>query len=240
MFLTQVIVRLRNAAPVFEQRVAGTASFVAGSGPNSDIDPPACFVVPMYETAERPKDATTVQWVTERFATVVCLDNSVEKRQGTGLSAQIVLDQVRLELRKALLQWTPADKLNMSGVIFQRGQHLFMNAARLWHSFEWSASYYINSEKDPTDTAYAAIEAAIREGWPEVDAGTIARLFVQKDPAFNQFPEGVGTYQEIQRIFFDQLPPWIRTYPEYAGKDTGITDGAPHYATNPPKSTRLP
>ena len=192
-------------------------SFLAATSTDSDIDVPCAFVVPMFDTATAASGlGSTTQNITERFAIIVCADNSQDKRFGRGMAAETILKTARSQLFNALLAWVSPDQMNMDPIQYARGQHLFMNNARIWHQFEWTASYLIAGDPSavPNATQYAAIQAIIMANWPDanLDPTTIQQIFVQQEPSINGSTEGVGpgSYAEILHVFTDQTPPWIR------------------------------
>ena len=88
----------------------------------------------------------------DRIAVVVVLDNAGDRR---GQAAVTTVDGIRAELWRALLLWPPGSEYD--GLIYDGGQMLQMDAARLYYQFEFSAETEIGVE----DTAQPAIKAGL-------------------------------------------------------------------------------
>lgn len=206
--LTDVVINLRNLCPIFEQRVMGSQSFMAGSSAEANLAVPCAFVVPMYETADSPGDLSYAQFVTERFAVIVCLDNSVSKRHGSGMSAEINLQLARGQLQAALLGWTPPTKSSANTVSYARAQHLYMDNARLWHSFEWTCRYPVAGDPTTSDV-WQQIEAIVQNNFPDVDTAKLKSLWINTNPQMLSEVED-PKYNEVLRIITDAPPSeWI-------------------------------
>lgn len=209
LLLTEAILHLRKNAPVFEQRVAGTQSFAAATNEDADIKLPACFIVPMSDTADEPIGGGSAQMVTERFATIVVADNSKDPRSGRGLSAEITLRTAKNQLIKALGGWSPISMAFVMGVRYARSQHLAMNNARIWHQYEWVCSYYVNGDPESQDS-YEAIEKVIRGYWPEIEASKVRMVATS---ALGQGPINPGddsTFEKVFEAITDTPPDWIK------------------------------
>lgn len=150
MGLAEVVLRLRSAVPALEQRVGGTASFIRANQANADIALPHAFVVPMYSTAAPKTDGATYQMLTERFAIILALDNTIDPRNGDGRAAMVLMGTIFSQLVKAMLNWEPMQRFDT--VQFARGLHLSMNQERMWHQFEWTYRYYIDGDYPVPDT----------------------------------------------------------------------------------------
>ena len=208
MFLTEVIARLREACPVFDRRVAGTQSFTAATREDVTLDVPCAFVVPLYDTAAG-RDNTNSQKFTEAFSVIVVADNSVDKRQGAGMAAEIVLGRAKKELLRALLMWTPVTHPSMDGLQYTRGQHLYMDNARIYHDYRFSGTYYFRSE--PTDDPlWVQIEKLIDPYFPDIDPRKLRKVLVPDHPGKGGDPVP-EEYHEILSILNPVDPPvWIR------------------------------
>lgn len=219
MLLTEVILNIRQNCPIFGQRVAGTQGFIAASEQTNLVDVPCCFVVPMYTTAKARTPVGYSQEITERFATIVIADNSLDKLSGKGLAAEIILSQATQQLCAALLMWTSAAYPTMGYAAFARAQHLFMNNSRIYHQFEWTADYYYNANPT-TEAAYIAIQNQIMGMFPTLTAETIKAAFVTKNPYIGavegpspiDVPEGVSAadYNMLLEITGAIPPTWIK------------------------------
>jgi hypothetical protein len=140
-----IIKRLREQAPMFERRVGGTAQFESLSKEDSvDLKMPYGFVVPLYETAEPRANMADNQRVTEKFAIIVAVDNSTERKDGLGLIAMDLMMVIRQELFDAMLPWEPLPYYDTIQYVGSR--HLTMSRVRLWRQFEWSVSYPVTAK----------------------------------------------------------------------------------------------
>ncbi len=141
MNLDNVITRLRVACPSFAGRVAGAAEF-AGLPPNSKVALPAAFVIPNADQAGQQQSQNRYrQTITDRIAIVVVLDNSADRR---GQAAVAEIHDIRAELWRALLLWPPGPEYD--GLVYEGGQGVDMDAARLYYQFEFSAEAEIGIE----------------------------------------------------------------------------------------------
>lgn len=111
MYLTDVILRVRETCPMFKNRVGGTAAFSdVTRDRQANLAVPSCFVVPIgEETIEERKDNQNYIYLREQFSTIVCVDNSKKRTSGRGLSASDTVNQARGELLQSLLPWAVAD-----------------------------------------------------------------------------------------------------------------------------------
>jgi hypothetical protein len=238
MLLTEVILRLRAECPIFQGRVSGTQSFVAATSVDSDIGVPCCFVVPMSDTAAMREGSVTAQLVTERFATVVCGDNSQNARFGRGYSADTVLRQARDQLSNALMNWAPLSMQFVADVQYARSQHLFMNNARIWHQYEWTCAYYMGGGV-AADTALSQAIAKIISGYfPMMDAATVTK--VMSNTAETQIsinPKDPDTFDVLYEVLYGTNPDWIKYTPTVPGTGSTVDAGDAifqgHYKVDP-------
>lgn len=152
MNLDSVITRLRQACPGFANRVAGAAEF-SSLTPNAKVAVPAAFVIPSSDQVGDQESGNRYrQSLVDRIAVVVVLDNSADRR---GQAASGDVHTMRAELWQALLLWPPGPEYD--GLIYEGGQILQMDAARLYYQFEFSAESEIGVE----DTAQPGMVAAL-------------------------------------------------------------------------------
>lgn len=152
MNLDSVITRIKLKCPSFNQRVAGAGEFAA-LPQNAKVSLPAAFVIPMDDQAGEQQSANRYrQAITDRVAVVVVLDNSADRR---GQAAVTSVHGIRAELWQALLIWPPGPEYD--GLMYEGGQALDMDAARLYYQFEFSAEAEIGIE----DTAQPGMVAAL-------------------------------------------------------------------------------
>jgi hypothetical protein len=158
--LNEVILRLRACCPTFQRRIGGTASFSINTQQGALFDVPYCFVVPTTSDTEQAKGNGISTTITEKFLTIVCVDNSIRREDGHG-SAYDMVERLRIEIRNALVGWEPIMWANHKPKLegfgpgdedlipnsrldtfrYLGGQHLSMNTQRLWHSWEWETSF---------------------------------------------------------------------------------------------------
>lgn len=141
MNLTLVVQALRARCPSFSQRFAAAAQFkVLPEG--AQLAVPAGFVVPLDDTAEPNQSQNGYrQPVQDSFAVIVALPNTVDER---GQASAASVHSLRLELFKALLGWQP--EADYDGIVYEGGQLLAMDRARLWYQFEFSAGFEIGAD----------------------------------------------------------------------------------------------
>lgn len=88
----------------------------------------------------------------ETFAVIVALDNRLDERgqaSGKGVHA------IRAELWAALLGWRPEDRYD--GVVYEGGNLMTIDRARLWWRFEFSAYMELGPEDGFQEGALAAL-----------------------------------------------------------------------------------
>ena len=152
MNLDNVIERIRATCPSFAQRVAGAAEFAA-LPQNAKVALPAAFVIPMDDRAgEQESQNRYRQALTDRVAVVMVLDNSADRR---GQAAVTTVHSLRAELWRSLLLWPPGPEYD--GLIYEGGQGLLMDGARLYYQLEFAAE----TELDVQDTAQPCMVAAL-------------------------------------------------------------------------------
>lgn len=152
MNLDNVIERIRATCPSFAQRVAGAAEFAA-LPQNAKVALPAAFVIPMDDrTGEQESQNRYRQALTDRVAVVMVLDNSADRR---GQAAVTTVHSLRAELWRSLLLWPPGPEYD--GLIYEGGQGLLMDGARLYYQLEFAAE----TELDVEDTAQPGMKEAL-------------------------------------------------------------------------------
>lgn len=141
MNLTLVVQALRARCPSFAQRIAGAAQFKV-LPEAAQLAVPAGFVVPLDDTVEPNQSLNGYrQPVQDSFAVIVALPNTVDER---GQASAASVHSLRLELFKALLGWQP--EADYDGIVYEGGQLLAMDRARLWYQFEFSAGFEIGAD----------------------------------------------------------------------------------------------
>ena len=181
MNLDNVIERIRATCPSFAQRVAGAAEFAA-LPQNAKVAVPAAFVIPMDDRAgEQESQNRYRQALTDRVAVVMVLDNSADRR---GQAAVTTVHSLRAELWRSLLLWPPGPEYD--GLIYEGGQGLLMDGARLYYQLEFAAE----TELDVEDTAQPGMKEALpRLASIHVRADVIDPMFDQNNvPGQNYDP----------------------------------------------------
>lgn len=141
MNLDTVVQALRLRCPSFSGRIAGAAQFKA-LPEAAALAVPAGFVIPLDDAVEPNRSQNGYrQPVRDSFAVVVALSNTADER---GQAAANTVHTLRAELWKALLGWQP--EADYDGIVYEGGQLLAMDRARLWYQFEFSAGFEIGSD----------------------------------------------------------------------------------------------
>lgn len=210
MLLTNAILRLRAQCPIFAKRVAGTSSFSAASGEHAEIDVPAAFVVPLYrQRIGNPTGNINSPEVDQFFGVIVAVDNTPQDKASGRLSAVATLETASRQLEAALLGWTPETIPWGDECRFVRDEHLFMDAARLWHQFQFAVRYQISTNPAADDNA---IQAIVDGPWfPNLDPLKVRHIFAGNEP-FDMPAEDPhdGNWAEAFHVLTDTLPSWIR------------------------------
>ena len=141
MNLDLVIQALRARCPSFATRIAGAAQFKA-LPEAAQLAVPAAFVVPLDDAVEPNQSQNGYrQPLRDSFAVVVALSNGVDER---GQAAAATVHTLRKELWQALLGWQP--EADYDGIVYEGGQLLALDRARLWYQFEFAAGFEIGSD----------------------------------------------------------------------------------------------
>lgn len=133
MDLAPVITRLKAQLTGVKQ-VGGAAELDAAA----DVAPPmpSAFVMPLAETGEPPSMAWIhEQRIAREFSVVLVLAN---RRDATGAAATQDLHALRMQVRAALLGWSP-DPGTAEAVSFTRGRLLRFSDGRLWWADEFQS-----------------------------------------------------------------------------------------------------
>lgn len=138
MQLEIIIQALRDRCSSFQGRVGGAAEF-KNLEESTTLAVPSAFVVPLDDSPTESKSLNSVrQGLTDSFAVVVAVTNTVDER---GQAAFRSIRDLRAELWAALLGWRPDSTYN--GIVYEGGTLLRMNRARLWYQFEFGADMEI-------------------------------------------------------------------------------------------------
>jgi hypothetical protein len=160
MQLNPIIEELRERCPVFANRIAGAAEFKM-LDERASLAVPFAFVIPLDDSPESQQSGTGYrQTLKEGFGVVVAVSN-VSDEKGQNSTASI--HNLRATLWAALLGWQPSDRHD--AVVYEGGQLMGMDRARLWYQFDFSAKMEIET----SDTWQATDLANL----PAYEGGTV-------------------------------------------------------------------
>lgn len=134
-----VIPRIRTQCGIFQNRVAGAATYRQVSL-QDDFPVPHAFVIPLGDVADGEVMVSALdQELTTRFAVVVAVANTSDER---GQAAGEAIYDIRAALLGALVGWTP-DAARYSPVLY-RGMpdDPDVTRARAWAQFDFEANAY--------------------------------------------------------------------------------------------------
>lgn len=134
MKLKVIIDKLKADAPSLGGRVSGFSDFIAVAEREDSLAAPHAFVVRLNADVEPSSTAGIVaQTIEERFGVLVCVDASADTR---GLDADDRLDDLRSEIKAALVGWSPSPERSP----FEDGgfETIAVNRARAWRRFEFT------------------------------------------------------------------------------------------------------
>jgi hypothetical protein len=132
-----LIDRLKAACPSFASRVSGLSEFLMLEGREDAIATPAAYVVRLVSEVQANETVgAVIQAQTERFGVFVCVD---ARADAVGYDADDRLDDIRAELRSALIGWAPsADRGPLDDDGFE---NVTATRARVWRRFDFSTLY---------------------------------------------------------------------------------------------------
>jgi len=140
--LDAVITQLRSAATSFGGRVAGAANFAEVVENEVQMDLPAAYVIPLEDEAEPNEQQPGLhQVITERIGVVLHLTNAASAGGDRRGQAPVRgLDDLRLEVFAAILNWRPATAGLPSSRAFEyaSGRLLDFDRARLFWQMEFT------------------------------------------------------------------------------------------------------
>lgn len=149
-----IITALRARATSFGGRIAGAAEYKR-LPEAANLIMPAAYVIPMDEDAgEQISMNGYRQEVRDTFAVVVVLSNTPDERGQTSITS---VGSIRSELWASLLAWKPDS--SHGPLIYEGGQLLDLDRARLYYQFEFSAVTEILESDTWQATANAALGA---------------------------------------------------------------------------------
>lgn len=145
MNVNVIIEALRKRCPSFQKRFAGAAEW-ADLTVEEAPPLPAAYVVPLREDAEENEsEVSYYQPVNHVFGVIVLVSNVSDVR---GQGAMSELEALKKELFFALLGWQQEPFDEFSAVVYEGGNLLYMDDARVAWQFEFSFQTFLTT----TDT----------------------------------------------------------------------------------------
>lgn len=137
MRLTPVIARLALLCPSL-RHVEGAAEYARLA--DAVLDPPCAYVLALAEDAAGNTLANAVsQRITVRFGVLLCVRSLTDATGAAGIEA---LDDLRGEVRLALLGWAPPDG---DPIEYASGALLDVVDGELWWQDVWRSAYLIRA-----------------------------------------------------------------------------------------------
>lgn len=183
MDITAIITALKTrTVSTFNSRVAGAAEFKR-LPETANLVMPAAYVIPLDDDAgEQQSENGFSQIVRDGFAVIVVVSNNSDERGQGGI---VSVSAIRAVLWAALLAWKP-DAAH-GPIIYEGGQLLDMDRARLYYQFEFSAPTEITEAETWQAIANAQL-GAFEQLQIEVD--TIDPFDPNRVPAGDRGPDG--------------------------------------------------
>ena len=127
-----IIPRLREQCPIFNNRVAGAATF-AKAADNPTFAVPHAFVLPLSESATGDTQFSGLdQELMTRLAITVCVANEDDRGQQ---SLEVIYD-IRAQLLRALVGWQPGPQFGPLMYVGMPDEPA-INRARVWLQFDF-------------------------------------------------------------------------------------------------------
>lgn len=170
MQLEPIIEQIRARCSVFAGKVAGSAEFKM-LDERTALAVPFAFIVPLDDQPEQNQSNVGYrQKLTESFGVVVAVSNTLDEK---GQSSVASMHGIRAALWAALIGWEVSDRHD--AIVYEGGQLMGMDRARLWYQFDFSAVMEIETE----DTWQAVDIASL----PNYEGGTVKiDLLDPRDP----------------------------------------------------------
>ncbi len=177
MQLELIIEALRTRCPTLGVRVAGAAEF-KNITEASALPLPCAFVVPLDDNPGPSRSANSVrQTLEDGFAVIVAVANTTDER---GQKSANDIHTLRAEVWAALLGWRPTE--DYEGIVYDGGNLLTHDRARLWYQFEFSAAMEIGPEDGWQQTELA--------GLPHFDLAHFNADFLDPSDPNRPLPDG--------------------------------------------------
>lgn len=148
MKITPVVLHLRQRCPIFVGRVAGGIDFDAVKA-SQQVDRPGAFVIATGDDAtENDLENAIRQDITDAFDVVVILDT----RDSRGQLAVDVLHDIRAELWRALVGWSPGTEYEP--ITYDGGELVQIDRALVIYRYSFVTAFQLgrNAETDPAET----------------------------------------------------------------------------------------
>jgi hypothetical protein len=129
-----LIDRIKAECPTFASRVSGMAELGIFVDAGNSLAVPCAFVLRTDEFVEPSQTAGVVtQVIEEGWAVLVAVSTTADTR---GYDADNALDDIREELRLALVNWQPDTE--HSPIEYRGFTNIDFDVARLWRRFDFS------------------------------------------------------------------------------------------------------
>ena len=145
LHLNEIIKALRERCPSFGGRVAGASQWAVDRlSEVEDPDYPAAYVVLENEQGgEVTINGQYNQHVDVSFAVIVMVGNQ-DREDLRGQNTLEQIDSIRGELFKALLFWSPAERL-LEKIVFDGAECILLDPARMAYRFDFKTQYRLDS-----------------------------------------------------------------------------------------------
>lgn len=153
MNINEVIRQLRTYCPAFENRVWGAAKYGQALANNADVGLvyPSAFVLPLADDATGNQQQTGLwQTVTENISVFVIFDNNADN---VGGYAANIVEEMRNEIFKAILNWRIDDVESQRGIYYNGGKIEDYDRARLFYQYVFSLDHTV-TDRDGFQPAY--------------------------------------------------------------------------------------
>ena len=148
MKITPIVAHLRQYCPSFQDRVVGGIDFEAVAN-STKLHRPSAYVIATGDLASKnPLQNAVQQNIRDEFDVVLVLDTQDER----GQEAVDLLHDLRAELWRALVGWTPGPMYDPIGYV--GGEAVVINRARVIYRFSFTAEFQLgrNRQSEPAET----------------------------------------------------------------------------------------
>lgn len=143
---TELVLQLRSQCPAFNGRIGAVSEFNELTVPNSLVDVPYIFAIPVAEFGEDVDESLGTQVRITLVGFIVCVNNQGQKGKGAGKKATEVVDSLRAvteELELAVLKWRPSTFRLRAVPKFVQQVTLEMDNTRLWVQINYQFEYLV-------------------------------------------------------------------------------------------------